>query len=71
MKYNRKKGTFGYRKYHRNMQCAVVAILAAAILIQLGARQLTAAQSFKNVLTVTAILTVLPMANVASPLLAA
>lgn len=71
MKYNRKKGTFGYRKYHRNMQCAVVAVLAAAILIQLGARQLTAAQSFKNVLTVTAILTVLPMANVASPLLAA
>ena len=59
MKYNRKKGTFGYRKYHRNMQCAVVAVLAAAILIQLGARQLTA------------ILTVLPMANVASPLLAA
>ena len=41
MKYNRKKGTFGYRKYHRNMQCAVVAVLAAAILIQLGARQLT------------------------------
>ncbi len=41
------------------------------ILIQLGARQLTGSQATKNILTVMAILSVLPTANVASPLLAA
>ncbi len=43
----------------------------AMILIQLGVRQLTASQATKNILTVMAILSVLPTANVASPLLAA
>lgn len=64
------KGQFGYRDHHRKIRLALVLIFAAAILAQLGARQLTDNQSAKNILTVMAILTVLPMANLASPLIA-
>lgn len=67
---NRRKGTFGYRNYHKKVQLAIVLVLAAAVLAQLAARYLTEDQAVKNILTVMAILTVLPMANVASPLLA-
>ena len=64
------KGQFGYRDHRRKMRLILVLIFAAAILAQLGARQLTDNQAAKNILTVMAILTVLPMANLASPLIA-
>lgn len=71
MKHGRKKGEYGYRTHHRKIQLGEVMFGLAMILIQLGARQLTDSQSTKNILTVMAILSVLPTANVASPLLAA
>lgn len=64
------KGQFGYRNSNRIFRLFLVLLFAAAILIQLAARQLTDNQAAKNILTVMAILTVLPMANLASPLLA-
>lgn len=66
----REKGQYGYRDSIRRMRLMITAILAAAILAQLLARFLTDNQAAKNILTVMAILTVLPMANMASPLLA-
>lgn len=67
----RKKGEYGYRTYHRKVQIGEVLFGTAMILVQLGARQFTDSQAVKNVLTVMAVLSVLPTANVASPLLAA
>lgn len=64
------KGQFGYRDSNKRFRVFLVLLFVAAILAQLGARQLTDSQSAKNILTVMAILTVLPMANLASPLLA-
>ncbi|MGN0157606.1 MAG: O-linked GlcNAc transferase-like protein [Brotaphodocola sp.] len=64
------KGEFGYRDSNRRFRLILVLIFAAAILAQLAARHLTDNPSAKNILTVMAILTVLPMANLASPLLA-
>ncbi len=64
------KGQYGYRNRKKRIRLAVTLILVAAILAQLAARQLTDDQAAKNILTVMAVLTVLPMANIASPLLA-
>lgn len=64
------KGEYGYRESSRRFRLILTAVFAAAILAQLAARQMTEDQSAKNILTVMAILTVLPMANLASPLLA-
>lgn len=66
----KEKGQYGYRDSIRRMRLAITLLLAAAILAQLLARFLTDNQAAKNILTVMAILTVLPMANMASPLLA-
>lgn len=65
-----KKGQYGYRDSNKRMRLAITAVLLAAILAQLFARALAESQAAKNILTVMAILTVLPMANMASPLLA-
>ncbi|MFR5602185.1 MAG: hypothetical protein ACLTKI_07530 [Lachnospiraceae bacterium] len=71
MKNNRpQKGEYGYRDSHRKIQLAKVAFGGAMILLQLAARGLTGDQAVKNILTVMAILSVLPTANVASPLIA-
>lgn len=64
------KGEYGYRDSHKRMQLLLTGVLAAAILAQLIARSFTDNQATKNILTVMAILTVLPMANIASPLIA-
>lgn len=64
------KGDYGYRDKNRKSRLIVTGVLIAAILVQLLARFLTGNQSAKNILTVMAILTVLPMANMASPLIA-
>lgn len=64
------KGEYGYRDSHKRMRVLLTGLLAAAILAQLFARSFTDNQAAKNILTVMAILTVLPMANMASPLIA-
>ncbi|RGY99397.1 O-linked GlcNAc transferase-like protein [Clostridium sp. AM58-1XD] len=69
--HGKNKGEYGYRTSHRKMQLCMVAFGAVMILIQLGARGFTDNSSVKNILTVMAVLSVLPTANVASPLLAA
>lgn len=66
----KEKGEYGYRTTHRRMRLMITGLLLLAILAQLVARYFAEAQATKNVLTVMAILTVLPMANMASPLLA-
>lgn len=64
------KGQYGYRNYHRKIEALKVLFGAAMILIQLAARYFVDSSAWKNILTVMAILSVLPTANVASPLLA-
>lgn len=64
------KGQYGYRDSNRKIRLMITLVLVAGILAQLAARSLTDNQAAKNILTVMAILTVLPMANMASPLLA-
>lgn len=66
----RTKGQYGYRNYHKKIQICKVLFGAVMILVQLFARNFTDNQPAKNILTVMAILSVLPTANVASPLLA-
>ncbi|MCI6731061.1 MAG: O-linked GlcNAc transferase-like protein [Lachnospiraceae bacterium] len=64
------KGQYGYRESRKKIQLTLVLLLIAAILGQLAARQCADQEAARNILTVMAILTVLPMANLASPLLA-
>ena len=64
------KGQYGYRNYRRKRELIKVLLGALLILLQLGLRQFTANEGLKNLLTVSAILSVLPAANIASPLLA-
>lgn len=66
-----RKGQYGYRNYHKKMELGKVCIGAALILAQLTVRAFVDSASWKNILTVMAILSVLPAANAASPLLAA
>lgn len=66
----KRKGEYGYRNYRKAVQFGEVLFGAAAIIIQLLARNFTDSQAAKNVLTLMAILSVLPTANVASPFLA-
>lgn len=70
MKGKREKGQYGYRDFHRKVQMAKVIFGGAMILVQLFARNFTDNEAAKNILTVMAVLSVLPTANVASPLLA-
>ena len=65
----KQKGSFGHRAFYKKKQGFFVGIFLAAIIAQLIARSMTDWEAMKNVLTVSAILTVLPMANLASPLL--
>lgn len=67
----RQKGEYGYRTYRRKIQIYEVLFGGAMIIIQLLARNFTASEPVKNILTVMAILSVLPTANVAAPMLAA
>jgi hypothetical protein len=64
------KGEYGYRNALKKRRFLIVSVLILFILAQLGARCMTDTQAVKNILTVMAILTVLPAANVASPLAA-
>jgi len=64
------KGMYGYRDAHRKKQLLIVSLFLAAIAAQLIARQFITWDSLRNLVTISAILTVLPMANLASPLVA-
>lgn len=70
MRGRREKGQYGYRDFHRRAQAAKVLFGAAMILAQLLARNFTDNEAAKNILTVMAVLSVLPAANEAAPLLA-
>lgn len=65
------KGQYGYRNYHKKTEMAKVCFGAAMIIAQLAARHFVDSTAWKNILTVMAVLSVLPTANVASPMLAA
>ena len=66
-----KKGEYGYRNYFKRRRLFLIGLLAIFIIAQLAARSYTDSQSMKNILTVMAIVSVLPAANLAAPLLAA
>ena len=68
MKLRLKKGTYGYRTAHKKRQLMFVLMFIAAIMAQLVLRHFISAQIYRNLVTISAILTVLPMANLASPL---
>lgn len=70
MRNKKKKGDYGYRNYHKKVQVAQILFGVVMIVIQLAARILTEQVAVKNILTVLAVLSVLPVANLASPLLA-
>jgi hypothetical protein len=65
-----KKGQYGYRDYHKKIEFGKVCMGAVVILLQLAVREFVDSSSLRNLLTVTAILSVLPIARIASPLLA-
>lgn len=64
------KGQYGYRNQKKRQRLAITLFFAAAVIAQLAARCFTQDQAARNILTVMAILTVLPMANMGSPLIA-
>ncbi len=64
------KGQYGYRNYHKKAEFVKILIGFLLIAILLCAKLAVSQQAWKNILTVSAILTVLPTANVASPFLA-
>ena len=65
------KGCYGYRDHRKKIQLLEIAAGVGAILLQLAIRSAVSQESVKNVLTIMAILSVLPTANVAAPFLAA
>lgn len=70
MRSKKAKGEYGYRSYFKKIKMLQVAFGLLMILVQLAARNFTDNESAKNILTVMAVLSALPTANVASPLLA-
>lgn len=64
------KGRYGYRTQYKVRMGIYIAIFLLAILIQYFFAKNTKTTQLKTIWTVTAILTVLPMANLATPYLA-
>lgn len=62
---------YGYRKARRKKQLIIIAGFLAAIAALLISRLFISWTSLNNLLTISAILLVLPMANTASPMVAA
>ena len=71
MKLRLEKGTYRYRTAHKKRQLFFVVLFILAIVAQLVLRNFITEQIYKNLVTISAILTVLPMANLASPLVVA
>lgn len=65
------KGQFGYRTAHRKKQIKTIAGFLAVIGILLVSRTWIPREDIDNLVTISAILLVLPMANLASPMFAA
>lgn len=65
-----RKGEYGYRDQRKRDRLLITGAIAAVIAAELWIRSVVSDSTLKTLLTVTAILTVLPMANIASPLLA-
>lgn len=65
------KGDYGYRTAHKKSQIRNVALFLIAIAALLIARPFIQMDEFKNLATISAILLVLPMANLASPMVVA
>ena len=63
------KGQYGYRDAHKKTQIRNVAMFAVAIAAVLIGRFFVPMEDIKNLMMISAILLVLPMANLASPLL--
>ena len=66
MKLRLEKGTYRYRTAHKKRQLFFVVLFILAIVAQLILRNFITEQIYKNLVTISAILTVLPMANLAS-----
>lgn len=64
------KGQYGYRSYHRKMQIIWILLGAAIIALQLLVRNYASSTTLRTILMVSAIVSVLPVANLASPMLA-
>lgn len=62
---------YGYRSARRKKQIRIIAGFLAAIAVLLISRFFITWDAMKNLLTISAILLVLPMANTASPMVAA
>lgn len=67
---NIKKGDYGYRKLYKIQSLIIIIVFIAAILLQVFLSKIYSGRSISKILIVMAILTVLPMANLASPFLA-
>ena len=63
------KGQYGYRDAHKKTQIRNVSIFTVLIACVLIGRFFVTMEDIKNLMMITAILLVLPMANLASPLL--
>ena len=61
---------YGYRDAHKKRQIILVSLFLLVIAALLVSRYFITWKSLKNLVTISAILTVLPMANLASPLVA-
>lgn len=68
-KHKIRKGHYGYRDVHKKTQIRNVAIFAVAIAAILIGRFFVTWEDLKKMMMITAILLVLPMANLASPML--
>ena len=63
------KGQYGYRDAHKKTQLRNVIIFAVLIIAVLIARSFVPSEDIKKIMIVSAILLVLPMANLASPMI--
>ena len=66
-----RKGQYGYRTAHRKSQLMIIGLFLAAIAALLISRRFITWDGLRNLTTISAILLVLPMANMASPVVAA
>lgn len=64
------KGQYGYRTDRKRKQIRNISIFAVMIVILLISRNFIQREDITNLVTISAILLVLPMANLASPLIA-
>ncbi len=64
------KGEYGYRGQAKRDRIFICVLLLVSILIQVAIRSVTNMNAFRILFTITAIITVLPLGTIASPLIA-